>query len=114
MAMTFLTLMVSTFIVAIPSIAYYIYWAIWAARKRMTPEQKDRVLSHTKTAYIIIAFVIVYIPSMLVFFLYQNILYQFPSVLRLTLIVFSILTFVFEIVNFLSYRYYERKRIIEA
>lgn len=114
MAMTFLALIVSTFVVAIPAIAYYIYWAILSTRQRLTVGQKETVLKHTKTAYIIIGGVIVYIPGMLVYFLYTNILYQFPSVLRLTLIIFAILTSVFEVVNYLSYHYYERKRIIES
>jgi len=114
MAMTFLTLILSTFIVAIPAIAYYMYWAIWFTRKKLTIEQKEQVLRHTKIAYLIIAVVIIYIPSMLVYFLYTNILYMFPSILKLTFAIFSILTFIFEIINFFSYRYYERKRIIEA
>lgn len=114
MAMSFLTLMVSTFIVAIPAIAYYLYWAIWVTRVRLTEEQKAEVLRHTKTAYIIIALVIVYIPGMLVYFLYTNLLYQFPDIFKITIVIFSILTFVFEVINVLSYRYYERKKIIES
>ena len=114
MAMSFLTLIVSTFIVAIPAIGYYIYWALWSTRQRMTPEQKEAVLRHTKMAYVIIALVIVYIPSMLVYFLYTNILYQFPPLFRLTVAVFAILTFIFEIISLFSYRYYERMRIVES
>ena len=114
MAMNFLTLILSTFLVALPAIGYYIYWAIWSTRQRLTPEQKDVILQHTKQAYVVIAVVIVYIPGMLVFFLYQNILYQFPSIFRMTLVIFGILTAIFEVVNYLSYKYYEKKRIIET
>ena len=114
MAMSFFSLMLSTFLVALPAIGYYVYWAIWSTRQRLTPEQKDAILQHTKQAYIVIAAVIVYIPGMLVYFLYQNILYQFPSIFRMTLIIFGVLTAVFEVVNFFSYKYYEKKRIIEA
>jgi len=112
--MSFVTLILSTFLVALPAIGYYVYWAIWSTRQRLTPGQKDIILRHTKHAYIVIAAVIVYIPGMLVFFLYQNILHQFPSIFRATLVIFAILTLVFEVVNLFSYKYYEKKRIIEA
>ena len=112
--MSFLRLIILTFGIALPVIGYYVYWAILATRQILTIEQKEEVLRHTKIAYILIALVIAYIPGMLVYFLYTNIIYQFPSLLRLTLVVFIILTIVFEIINYYSYHYYEKKKIIES
>ncbi|MFH1786445.1 MAG: hypothetical protein ABH829_02250 [archaeon] len=110
MPMKILTMLVVTFAVAIPALMYYLYWDKWAKSRKLSVREKRLMLEHTKMAYLFIGIVVLYIPAVLLYFLYSNFLYMYPMVWRLTIILFVFLVLGFEIMSLLNYVFYEKKR----
>ncbi len=109
MALSFTALFSIDLIVAIPTIVYYYYWGVVALKKKKF--SKKQILSHLKLAYGLNAFTILYLPVMLLAYLYANLLYQFPKIFTQTSLIMLIIILVFEYVNYYSLVEYETKRI---
>lgn len=102
--MDFLTLLALDLIVAVPCLTYYLWSVIIKGKKA----NADILVKLTKNAYIFTAFTIIYIPLLLLSFLYINLLRTFPLIFIQTALVIAILIVVFEYINYYSYINFER------
>ena len=110
MTLSFTALFCMDLIVAVPTMAYYYYWGIFVPTKKKF--NKKQIMSHIKLAYAFNAFTILYLPVMLLAYLYTNLLYQFQEIFTHTSIIMLVIILVFEYVNYYSLVEYETKRVI--
>jgi len=107
--MEFETLILIDLIVAIPCILYYYEWGIRRAKKT-AGEEKKRVAMHLKNAYIFCGAVIAFIPIMLLYFLYVNLLAKFPTLFMQSAVMTVVLIFMLEVLNYYSYKHFENAK----
>jgi hypothetical protein len=107
--MEFLTLILLELAAALPIIFYYTYWGIMQPGKRGR-KRKD-LLAKIKNAYIMTGVAILYMPLVLLYFLYENLLYLHHDIFVQTGIVIGVIIAIFEVVNYYSYFNYEMVRL---
>jgi len=99
------------FIVVLPIVIYNIYWSFYRTRGSLSKKDAEDLMFHLKWAYILISVVTVYIPSLLVYFLYVIMQPLFPTLFvqfSLVLLVFIIL---FEVLNYHTFYIYGKSKI---
>lgn len=103
--MNFISLLVLDLIIAVPTMLFY-YREVIMKEKLLSPrERHSRVLA----AYELTAFTIAYMPLLLVYYLYINIMKYFPMMFFQTFMLILILITIFEYINYYSYLHYEKK-----
>lgn len=109
--MNFIAMLALVVFIGLPPILYYLYWSLKLVGNRLTAKEKNVIAAKIKQAYLLSALSIFTVPSMLLYFLYINLLSAYPAVFWQTSLVIGIVIVSFEIINVLSYEYYDKKRM---
>ena len=108
MAIQFSTILLMDFLIAIPIILYYYHYGVAHPQKRGVLTAAFR--EHIRNAYALTGIAVVLIPTLLVFYLWDNLLKLYPRLFFQTAAVMVILVLIFEYVNYYSYVHYEGTR----
>ena len=108
MPVQFSTILAIDFLISIPIIAYYYRYGV--ARTHKLGGLKSDLRTHVRNAYALTGFAVVAIPSLLAYYLWDNLLKLYPQLFLQTAIVMSIMILIFEYVNYYSYVHYESGR----
>ena len=106
MGLNFFHFIILELLVGIPNIYYYYIWGVKETDKSISNKE---ILKHVKYAYIFTAFTIVYLPSLLYYFLFSNFGF-YTELMQTTGLVLLTVIVIFEAVNYYSYIMYEKKR----
>jgi len=109
--MNFIAMLILVIFIGLPPILYYLYWSLKLSRNRLTAKERHEIAGKIKEAYLLSALSIFTVPSMLLYFLYVNLLSAYPAVFWQTTLVIGIVIASFEMINLLSYEYYEKQRL---
>ena len=107
--MEFLTLILLQLAAALPIIFYYMYWGIMQTSKK--GRKKKDLLAKIKNAYVMTGIAILYMPLVLLYFLYENLLYLHHDIFVQTGVVIGVIIAIFEVANYYSYFSYEEVRL---
>jgi hypothetical protein len=107
--MNFTSMMALVVFIGLPPVLYYLYWSLKLSRNKFNAKERRVIAPKIKEAYFLSALSIFTVPSMLLYFLYINLLFAYPAVFLQTSLVIGIVILSFEMINFLSYEYYDKK-----
>jgi len=109
--MNFMAMLILVVFIGLPPVFYYLYWSLKASRNKLTAKEMGGIAARIKEAYLLSALSIFIVPSMLLYFLYVNLLFAYPDVFWQTGLVIGIVILSFEAINLLSYECYDKKRL---
>ena len=105
MPIQFSTILIADLLVSIPIILYYYKYGVMQRQRKGAFREEFQI--HVRNAYALTGLAVVTIPSLLVYYLRDNLLKLYPQIFNQTLIVMVILILIFEYVNYYSYIHYE-------
>ncbi len=109
--MDFLTLVAILLSLSIPSILYYLFWAVKATHAKRN--EKKEVLKNIKKAYFFNGILVFVIPLLLYRFLEEHLLFQYPLTSSMTLKFLLLVAVIFEIINIFSFEYFDKRMLIK-
>ena len=105
MPVQFSTILIADLLVSIPIILYYYKYGVMQRQRKGAMRSEFQI--HVRNAYALTGFAVAIIPSLLVYYLWDNLLKLYPAIFMQTAIVMLILILIFEYVNYYSYIHYE-------
>lgn len=86
----------------------YANWVLIKTRRRLSPAERTSFCRNVKIAYALNGAMIIFVTTVLLYFLFTNILFAFPQTFLKTFMILFALAGIFEVVNYLSYYYFSR------
>lgn len=108
MPVQFSTILAIDFLIAIPIIAYYYKYGVTGSQRKGALKSEFKI--HVRNAYALTGLAVFVIPSLLVWYLWDNLLKLYPQLFVQTTVVMATLILIFEYVNYYSYVHYESGR----
>lgn len=105
MPVQFSTILIADLLVSIPIILYYYKYGVMQRQRKGAFRAEFQI--HVRNAYALTGFAVAVIPSLLVYYLWDNLLKLYPAIFMQTAFVMLILILIFEYVNYYSYVHYE-------
>ncbi len=86
----------------------YANWIFIKTRRKLSPAERTSYRKNVKIAYALNGAMIIFVTTVLLYFLFTNVLFAFPQTFLRTFLILFALAGIFEVVNYLSYYYFSR------